>query len=87
MRLSMPWASSFAKSDERASSSSSTVGSRLLPDPGIDVGGASTRVFVRGRPNVVVVATDGGGGGGDEGDNDALAPENSGRRSRRFASN
>ena len=55
--------------------------SRLLPDPGIDFGGASTRVLVRGRPNVVVVAVDGGGGGGDNGDNGALAPVNSGRRS------
>jgi hypothetical protein len=59
------------------------VGSRLLPDPGIDVGGASTRVLVRGRPSVVGVAVDGGGGGGgsDVGDKGDSAPVNSERTS------
>lgn len=58
----MPCASSRANS----SSSPSVVESSLRPEPGANCGGASTRVFVRGRPNVPVVAAEGGGGGGDD---------------------
>jgi len=34
---------------------------------------------------MAVVVVDGGGGGGGEGENGALGPVNSGRRSKRFA--
>ena len=66
MRFSIPFASS------REKSSSSSVASAVVPrfvEPSIDVGGASTRVLLRARLNVVaVVAVGGGGGGGDNGD-------------------
>jgi hypothetical protein len=47
MRLSIPRASSAAKSSARASSPSASWG---RPLPGAGTGGASTRVLVRGRP-------------------------------------
>lgn len=37
-------------------------------EPSTDVGGASTRVLLRARLNVVAVLAVGGGGGGDVGD-------------------
>lgn len=38
-------------------------------EPNTEVGGASTRVLLRGRLNVAaLLAVGGGGGGGDEGD-------------------
>jgi hypothetical protein len=51
----MPFASSLVNSSVRASSDSSAVGS--LPLPGVDTGGMSTRVLVRGLPVVVGTAS------------------------------
>lgn len=61
----MPFASSLANSeDRRSSSTSSCATSSGGPLPGMELGGASTRVFVRGRFVNVEVAAVGGGADG-----------------------
>jgi hypothetical protein len=63
----MPFCSSLENASDNPSSSNSSVVSepKLGPNPGMDLGRASTRVFVRGLENDVVVVAVGGGGGGD----------------------
>lgn len=58
----MPFASSFANSEDRRSSSISDVASSGGPRPGTEGGRESTRVFVRGRAKADVVTAAVGGG-------------------------
>lgn len=63
----MFFTSSFVNSSDKALSfSESSVAAGKVPEPGIEIGAESTRVFVRGRrPKDVVVVAVGGGGGGE----------------------
>lgn len=82
MRFSISLESSRANSSESAASSTSVVELSFGPIPGVEIGGASTRVLCRGRlPNGNDVADDVGNAVGGGADGAVLAGENLSRTS------